>query len=69
MVKVYDMGTYGLYDSEEDDRSRDAAASRAERVAVTALGLQQIEILPHSTAPHPALLNLDVEAFLAKLDD
>lgn len=69
MVKVYDMGTYGLYDSEEDVRSRDAATSRAEHVAVTAPGLQQIDVLPHRETPHPALLNLDVEAFLAALDD
>lgn len=69
MKKVYDMGTYGLCDSEEDDRSRDAAASRAERVAFAAPGLQTIETLPHREPPHPALLNLDVEAFLAALDD
>lgn len=69
MVKVYDMVTYGLYDAEEEVRSQDTSASRAERAAVTALGLQQVEFQSHRDTLHPALLNVDVESFLATLDD
>lgn len=71
MVKVYDMVTYGLCDPEQDATSLEFGTPCAERMAVPALGLQQIEAAPaaHREAIHPALLHMDVDTFLSALDD
>lgn len=71
MVKVYDMVTYGLCASEQGAHELNFGTPCAARLEVPALGLQQIEAAPapHRDAIHPALKHMDVDSFLAALDD